>query len=1145
MNTNIKVLLVGLLSFLTTTAASESVKNYRYQYDDLVKQQVYIIQLIEAPLTTYQGNIAGLAATKLSKNSFANNKTGRRHLNLKSSASTNYLSFLSSQQAKSIVKISKTINRKFKPQFEYQMVLNGFAASLTANEAEQISRLPNVQSVLVAKEQRMHTDRGPLLIQAPSAWNGTATGVSAKGEGIVVAVIDTGIRSDHPSFAEVAPSDGYTHINPFGNGVFIGYCASTPSFCNNKLIGAYNFADGVTTPEDENEHGTHVASTAAGNTINFNLGNGNGFNLSGVAPRANIIAYRIADSEGTASGGASVAAIDQAVADGVDVINYSFGGNAFDPWRASDAIAFRNARAAGIVVITSAGNDGPNPQTIGSPGDSPWLTSVAASTHDRGEFPAKTLSSMTGGSTTPPGTINGRSLTGELTAPIVYAGNFSNGDADPEQCLNPFPANTFNGEIVVCDRGTIARVQKAKNVAAGGAGGFILANVQGGSSFLADDIYVIPGIHIIANDGDTLKLWLSSGSNHLATIDGTAGNVGVDPSAADIVAGFSSRGSNPTAAGVLKPSVSAPGVSILAAAIGEIDYTFKQGTSMASPHVAGAAALIKQLKPSWTAGQIHSALVSTAVTSLVKEDGTTAADPFDIGGGRIDINTALNAGLLLDETVANFTAANPSTGGDPRTLNLPSMADPSCQISCSWTRTVTAEQTASWTVSYVTETGLTIAATPANFNLQAGQSQTLSITANIAGSDGQWLFGRLVLTPDDSNISTTQIPLAALVNNSSLPTQIVLNSQRDAGQQTINNITTISTQSLQTAGYLVPVSISARSLEADSDNSSAFDDLTDGVNVELINVVAGSQLFFARTFNSTAADLDLFVGFDTNGDGQAQEFELLKSSRGPDENEQILITKPQTGTYWVVVQNWSGAATGQDTYSFAAGSTSGSPSGDLNIVSPSSSDGSTPFSIDMSFDNISNQQYFGALTLSSGSNIGDIGVAAFEINRLANDVSIVATPASLPAETNVSVTVTISPDSSGVRNYTTTIDIPTGLTVDASSLTNTATLSGSQISWNDTVNGADTSFTFNALATTSLAGQSVNLTIDHNVDTPNAKQESSSTSFSVTAATGGGSGGGSGGGNSSSGGGGGGSLLFLFPLSIFLLRRFNKKKISQ
>ncbi|MCF6192734.1 MAG: S8 family serine peptidase [Kangiellaceae bacterium] len=1105
----------------------------KYEKGYLLHQQTYIVQLKPPSLVNYSGGLEKLEATNLKSNYRINQFSGLTKLNTKSNASIAYKSFLKQHHQDTLTSISTILNKEIKTQFEYTIAINGYAVILTPEEASTVAQLDFVKSIQVASQHKAQTDRGPLLINAPAAWNGTATGVSAKGEGVLVGVIDTGVRSNHQSFAEISPDDGYNHINPLGNGIFLGYCASNIGFCNNKLIGAYNYAEDETDPEDETGHGTHVASTAVGNTLTFDLGTGNGFELTGVAPRANLIVYRIA-SEDSATRGATLMAIDQAIDNGVDVINYSFGGSAFNPWNSSDNIGFRNARAAGIIVVTSAGNEGPNPETVGSPAIAPWITSVAASTHDRGAYPTKTLSNMSGGSSSAPSTITGRSLTGAITDSIVYAANFSNGDTNPEQCLNPFPANTFNGQIVVCDRGDIARVQKAKNVAAGGAGGYVLANVQGGSTFLADDIYVIPGIQIVAADGDNLKSWLAGGSGHTGTINGTNGTVGVNPQAADIVASFSSRGANAIIPNIIKPSVSAPGVSILAAGIGEVDYTFLQGTSMASPHVAGAAVLIRQLKPNWSAGQIHSALVSTAVTNLRKEDSVTTADAFDIGGGRIDISTALNAGLLMDETNGNFIAADPASGGNPKNLNLPSMADLSCSVSCSWSRTVSAAVTGSWNVSFISDLGLNLSVNPSSFTLNAGQFQQLTITASITGVDGNLLFGQLVLSPDDANVSTAHFPIAIRVNNSTLPNNVTISSQRDAGQHRLSGITSVTSASLSGTGYLVESIPLAKSLPVDSDNSSAFDDLADEVSVELINVTAGSQLVFATTTNSTATDLDLFVGFDSNGDGQAQEFELLKSSTSPNAEEEVLINKPQAGTYWVLVQNFSGAETGDDSYTFATGVVGPTPSGDISISVPSSSDGATPFNVDINFDNITANKYYGVVALGSGGTNNNLGSSTFNINRLADDVSLTSSATSVAVDQSTNITISIQPNSNQTRNYTTSLSIPTGLTVNVADLSNGASFANNTVSWEPNVNGGTTQISFDVTVDSTVAGQTVNLSLLHNVDTPNAKQQTATTSFSVSGSSSGGGGSGGSGGNSSSGNSGGGSMHWLLLVILFM-----------
>ena len=387
------------------------------------------------------------------------------------------------------------------------------------------------------------------------------------------------------------------HTNPRGK--YYGVCdpAKTdiydPTFiCNEKLIGAWDFADSFEPPDgprDNDGHGSHTASTAAGNRVNASvIAPTYVYNnlVSGVAPRANIIAYDACGQEGC-PGSALVAAINQAVADGVDVINYSIGGGSRNPWRSADALAFLAALDAGVYVSVSAGNAGPSGSTIGSPSNAPWVTSVAAATHHR-RF-ANRLVGMSGGNTTPPADIAGQGVAGGYgPARIVYAGNYTSTlGASDALCRQPFSPGTFNGEIVVCDRGVVGRVAKSQNVAVGGAGGFVLANDALNGDSLNADAYVLPGVHIPYNDGVVLKAWLAAGGVTNATIAGAQPQV--DPAFGDIMAAFSSRGPDATSPSVLKPDITAPGVDIMAAIHTGGNYGVLSGTSMAQNWLGSGA----------------------------------------------------------------------------------------------------------------------------------------------------------------------------------------------------------------------------------------------------------------------------------------------------------------------------------------------------------------------------------------------------------------------------------------------------------------------------------------------------------------------------------------------------------------------------
>lgn len=742
----------------------------------------WIVLLDEPPIARYTGGIAGLAAT-------APEATGADRLDVATAASRAYRAHLEARQAAVLTAATAAIGRSLDVFGSYTVTLNGFAAEMSAAEAEAIAGLPGVARVGPDENRYLQTDNGPEWIGAPGVWDGSSSGgAGTKGEGVVVGVIDTGVNHDHPSFADVG-GDGYDHTNP--RGTFYGLCEPLTGlpFCNDKLIGVYDFTG--TGPEDDNGHGSHTASTTAGNVVDAALVGPTitiERDISGVAPHANLITYKACVTTpaiGTCPISALLLAIDQATADMVDVVNFSIGGGSSDPWADFDAQAMLNGRAAGVFFSVSAGNEGPGASTTGSPADAPWVMAVGANTHDR-EF-INTLEGMSGGGIAAPADMVGRSVTSGLeSTPIVYAGDYGfplcgEGPANAgtgEAAINPFPPGTFNGEIVVCDRGTYGRVEKAQNVMEGGAGGYVLANDQPSGDSTVADAYPIPGVNIGYDDGVILKAWLASGGGHVAAIGGTVANE--DPALADVMASFSSRGPNPASGDILKPDVTAPGVDILAAfhtplgsVGGPTEFGVISGTSMSSPHAAGSAALVRALHPDWSPAEVQSALMTTSFTSLpgdgrevhgvLKEDGATAADPFDMGAGRVNLHAAGRTGLVLDETAEDYAAADPALDGDPTTINTASLADGSCAGTCGWHRTLTgtAPGTITWTAS-VTEGDLSLAVEPATFDLAAGQDVTIAVTADITAAPADvWQFGTVTLTPSDASVPAVHLPVAA------------------------------------------------------------------------------------------------------------------------------------------------------------------------------------------------------------------------------------------------------------------------------------------------------------------------------------------------------------------------------------------------
>lgn len=707
----------------------------------------YIILLQDPPVVRYRGNLPDLAATSPAV-------TGARKLDVNSAASRAYYDYIARRQSSFKQILERTLGRTIAFESVYRWILDGVVVQLTPADVDLVRQLPEVRAVVADQVSYPLTDHGPEWIGAPAMW-GSSTGCTANGfcgEGVIIGVLDTGINHDHPSFADVG-GDGYDHTNPYGSGVYKGVCQSNPSLCNDKLVGMYDYTGAGT--EDQDGHGSHTASIAAGNflydatlqepTITFQV------DISGVAPHANIISYRVCNGGCYASYAAS--AVDQAVADGVDVINYSIGGStSYSPWNSSniEAQAFLDAREAGIFVAAAAGNSGPTAETILNPAISPWLLAVGASSHNRAF--SNSLVDMT----TDPGTtlpdIEGRSMTsGYGPASIVYAGDYDDNNLCEKDIWNP---DTFSGEIVVCDRGVIPRVDKSANVGAAGGGGMILANTPEYGNYLFADPHTISSVHITYEDGVALKNWLANGeSGHVARISGTVMAVG--DQYADIVAYFSSRGPNEPVATqrVIKPDMVGPGVDIVAAydtdgSLPSPEIYVKNGTSMASPHLAGAGALLVQARPQWKPAEIQSALMSTAWTDLTDWDWTTPANPFEMGAGRADLTVAASAGFLMNVTRPEYDSADPDNGGDPGALNLPSLATDALNNSWTFTRTLKATRSGNWHISFETPAGLSMTATPPSFSFSAaGDTQPITITVHGYGlPQNQWTFAQVHFT---------------------------------------------------------------------------------------------------------------------------------------------------------------------------------------------------------------------------------------------------------------------------------------------------------------------------------------------------------------------------------------------------------------
>lgn len=713
---------------------------------DASETGLYIVRLKGAAVASYKGGIPGFEATSPAV-------TGANKLDASSPAVQAYRAYLQAQHTEAIRGIENLLGRSLDVTFQYLNVLNGFAASMSAAEAQKVAELDGVVAVYPDTLRYLDTDVGPEFIGAGSIWAGdTGSGIATEGEGVIIGVIDSGINHLHPSFADIG-GDGYDHTNPYGAGVYAGYCATDPTFCNDKLIGAYGLNPVGGSPEDADGHGSHTASTAGGNRHDVAIDDGAGgtftVTISGVAPHANIIAYKVCAP--SCPGSASVMAVDYAITDGVDVLNYSISGSD-DPWNDPVDLAFLDAFNAGIFVSASAGNAGPGASTVAKTG--PWNASVAASTHTRLFAVAVDVTSSLDPDLQDITAVPANDLEGGTTREIdYYAGNIEGCNAG-----GGFPSGYFTDKIALISRGSCTFVEKITNAQNAGAVAVIVYNNRDGTPFAMGGVTdaMLPSVMIYQADGLAIKDEIDNNAPVTVQIHPNLQQL-INPAEADIVGDFSSRG--PSQWELLKPDYAAPGLAILAAVAAQpgdpVQYDLLQGTSMSSPHGAGAAALMKALNPTWSPAEIKSAIASTtkpwyemrANSGSAYEDAT----PFDTGSGRINLSMAATVGLVMDETYDDYVAADPTLGGDVKTLNQPSLVNYSCVAACEWTRTFKSVLPfpATYTVSFTSTVPMTFTATPAVFTINPGATQDVVFTLETLGLPaGTPVFGDVVLETD-------------------------------------------------------------------------------------------------------------------------------------------------------------------------------------------------------------------------------------------------------------------------------------------------------------------------------------------------------------------------------------------------------------
>ncbi|KAK8945304.1 Subtilisin-like protease [Platanthera guangdongensis] len=540
----------------------------------------------------------------------------------------------------------------------YDYVITGFAARLTDEEAASLESMDGFVFAYPEKNQPLHTTYTPEFLgldQFNGLWEH-----SSQGEGVIVAVLDTGIIPNHPSFADSLKL-------PPPPLKWRGRCdiPADSGSCNNKLVGAQHFIvpDFFLTPIDDTGHGTHVAGIAVGSPVyNVNLSGLARGTASGMAPSAHLAVYKVCRRNGCPDS-FSLKGIEKAIQDGVDIIQISNG--APDEFHSSGNIkgSFR-ALQKGILTICSAQNQGPTPSLISN--DAPWILTVGAATTGRRNTAVLKLGNgmeFNGESSYPPdpsGNI--------VDVPLVYPGVIRTNEK--LSCQNGSMAGlNVTGKIVLCGRGFTDPVEKSKVVKEAGGAGIIVVNQVWDGDTLWSYSFAIPGIHVTNKDALKIIDYFTVEKNPTASITFKGTEFGVRPSPS--IATFSSRGPSLYNGGILKPDVVAPGVDILSAwpftpedsSVKSDDaFNFESGTSMAAPHVSGIAALLKKVHPDWTPAMIKSALMTTAYMedrdkNRITDDASNSGAPanaFAIGAGHVNPSAAEDPGLVYDTQVEDY-----------------------------------------------------------------------------------------------------------------------------------------------------------------------------------------------------------------------------------------------------------------------------------------------------------------------------------------------------------------------------------------------------------------------------------------------------------------------------------------------------------
>ncbi|CAN0927258.1 Subtilisin-like protease SBT5.3 [Linum grandiflorum] len=681
--------------------------------------------------------------------------------------------------------------------YSYTRHINGFAANLDEQVAAQIAKHPKVVSVFENRGRKLHTTHSWTflgveekngLVRSGSIWK-----KARFGKDVIIGNLDTGVWPESKSFR-----DEGQELGPIPS-KWKGICQNERDddfHCNRKLIGARYFNKGYESvagklkasffsPRDHEGHGSHTLSTAGGNFVSgasvFGFGNGT---AKGGSPKARVATYRVCypPVNGSECFDADiVAAFDAAIADGVDVLSVSLGGEPAALFNDSVALGSFHAIKHGISVVCSAGNSGPVDSTVSNV--APWEITVAASTTDR-EFSSYVVLGnrmrYKGESLSP------QALPKNKSFPMINAADAKAAKASVQDAILCRPGSLdrkkVKGKILVCLRGITARVDKGQQAALAGAVGMVLVNDFTTGNEVIADAHVLPASHVNYPTGLEIFKYIRSTKQPIAYI--TPSRTQIGQRTAPSMAAFSSKGPNRITPEILKPDITAPGVSVIAAysqAQGptnavfdtrRVQYNSVSGTSMSCPHVSGIVGLLRTLYPRWSPAAIKSAIMTTANTKnskleQIQNASNTEANPFNYGAGHIRPNKAMDPGLIYDLTVKdylNFLCALgynqdqislfdsykcPSKHINFANFNYPSITIPNFNGSMTITRTVrnVGPPVSTYKARTKKPAGVSVSVEPRRLEFRkTGEEKTFRVVLSGNAASKDYAFGELVWT---------------------------------------------------------------------------------------------------------------------------------------------------------------------------------------------------------------------------------------------------------------------------------------------------------------------------------------------------------------------------------------------------------------